>query len=541
MNSSPFTRIGNVEDLVLSVPRKTLVWPSELRARKARTWIGQLPIADSVQAARQIYRALFHLNRSRLHAEDRLELMELYGAPVASVSESLSVHLDRFALPLSGKKRQLADFLRELHMEMAYGYKAVLQELIARRWRRRDDRLLVALMRAVEYLGLVLSHSYRAYVPYPVGVWREIHGLYAYAEQYGHADRALRPDQPFVTLRTCYQRVLLLALAGPYQLPPKDCARAEAILAGCATRAQVLVRDDTEGREFQFLVDLRSDMPPGWARATWASPSLRVFDVSALVTYMRSAVARLRAGESARAIGFKVEMLDAAVLDLLERLLRFWAAPPTRRHERVKRAGVAQVCTGLKAVHFFLSGQAGVESETRPSAGTLLRRELEDYLDLEEVEATSVRSVPEYFRVLPWFIRDEAAGGLSLVRDGTEAIPIQAGELVAVERERGAWHLGVVRWLKSPDAERLEMGLEVLAERPQAVFLEGVAGREPAILLPRRGDTQLLIARAGVLELARPIRLVSDVQNEVIYPSCIEQRTPSFEMVGFASRSPLLN
>lgn len=529
-----------MQDLVLSVPRKTLVWPSELRARKARTWIGQLPIADSVQSARQIYRALFHLNRSRFHAEDRLELMELYTAPVASVSESLSVHLERFALPLSGKKRQLADFLRELHMEMAYGYKAVLQELIGRRWRRRDEQLLLAMTRAIEYLGLVLSHSYRAYVPYPAGVWREIHSLYAYAEQHGHADRPLRPEQPFATLRTSYQRVLLLGLAGPYQLPPTDCARTQALLSGCAARAQMLLRDDTEGRDFQFLVDLHSDMPAGWMRPSWASPSLRVFDVSALVPYLKSTIARLRAGESARAIGFQVDMLDAVVLDLLERLLRFWATPPTRRHERVKRPGVVQVCTGLKAAHFFMSGQAGVESEVQPS-GSLLRRELDDYLDLDEAEPATARTAPEYFRVLPWFIRDEAAGGLSLVRDGAESIPVQVGELMAVERERGAWQLGVVRWLKSPDPERLELGLEILAERPQAVFLEGVSGREPAVLIQRPGDTQFVVARPGVLELARPVRLVGEQRHEVIYPSRIEQRTASFEMAGFAARSLLLN
>jgi hypothetical protein len=100
------------------------VWkPSE----EAGAWLAALPLADSVQSAQQIYQALFTLNRMPLEADDRLVLMELYRKPVAAVASGLQSHFARLSLPLKPRLKQLADFLCQLHMEMAHGYKHVLK------------------------------------------------------------------------------------------------------------------------------------------------------------------------------------------------------------------------------------------------------------------------------------------------------------------------------------------------------------------------------------------------------------------------------
>ena len=473
-----------MEDLVLATPPKTLVWPSELRARRARTWVSQLPIADSVEAAGQVYRALFHLNRSELEAEDRLELLALYAAPVVSIAEILSRHLASFSLPLSGSKRKLADFLRELSMEMAYGYKAAVQSLAGRRWRQRPDLLAQAAQCAIRYLGDVLSASYRAYLPCPSDVWKEIHSLYHYAEDHGLLDQGGVGDAP-VTIRERYLRVLLLGTAGPYQLPLNDCARVEALIAQCAGRAALRLPEAGSGKQFRFVVRLTEDTPPGWALPVNTDPQVRILDLSGVVGFVGRAAERMRRGSGAREAGVRLEMLDAQVLQLLERLVGLWATPALRRYRRVRSKVLLPVAVahGFKAVHYFVSGQTGVAVPADRRLH-LVSRDLDDFLGLEVPDAEGVqKSESESYRVSSWFMRDEGAGGLALVRDSAEAVLVQAGELVACERTRGAWQLGLVRWLRTPDPQRIEMGLQLFSGKPRALMLDTLAGKLPVLLL----------------------------------------------------------
>ena len=175
-------------DFVLP-PWQTSAWVVETEPKEAGAWLAALPLADSVQAAQQIYQALFTLNRMPLEADDRLVLMELYRKPVAAVAAGLQPHFARLTLPLKPRLKQLADFLCQLHMEMAHGYKHVLKAGLDERKPWESDAFLLALERAIRYLGEVLLRSYQVYMPAPPGVWKEIHGFYRYAEQHGQAHR----------------------------------------------------------------------------------------------------------------------------------------------------------------------------------------------------------------------------------------------------------------------------------------------------------------------------------------------------------------
>jgi len=85
---------------------------AETDPKYARAWLASLPLADSAETAREIYQSLYTLNRQELDVGQRFELMELYNAPVASVTAVLESYFTRAALPLTPKKRQLAEFIR---------------------------------------------------------------------------------------------------------------------------------------------------------------------------------------------------------------------------------------------------------------------------------------------------------------------------------------------------------------------------------------------------------------------------------------------
>ena len=64
--------------LALLIPEKEVsAWAAETNPKEARAWLESLPLADSGEAARDIYQALYTLNRLELTMQSRLELMEL--------------------------------------------------------------------------------------------------------------------------------------------------------------------------------------------------------------------------------------------------------------------------------------------------------------------------------------------------------------------------------------------------------------------------------------------------------------------------------
>ena len=214
----------------LFVPDKEVsAWVTETQPKEARAWLNSLPLADDGDSARDIYQALYTLNRLEVAPQNRLELMELYQAPVATVSSVLGSQFRGLALPLAAELRQLAELIRQLKMEMAIGYKCAINDLQAARLSRsRRQSWIVASERAMWYLSEVLLDSYQIYMPPPPGVWREIHALYRLAEEQDRLTEAIEladeGDTRQTTIYERYRQIVLLGLCNPYQLAQTECA-----------------------------------------------------------------------------------------------------------------------------------------------------------------------------------------------------------------------------------------------------------------------------------------------------------------------------
>src|SRR5207237_6056295 len=123
-----------VTDLVISVPTKRgSAWSVETNPKYARAWLASLSPVDNVDSAREFYRNLYALNRLDLDVGHRLELMGLYRAPLQDAVAAFQSLFVRAAFPLPAKLRQLAEFVCQMHLEMAYGYKLCVQDF-AKRW-----------------------------------------------------------------------------------------------------------------------------------------------------------------------------------------------------------------------------------------------------------------------------------------------------------------------------------------------------------------------------------------------------------------------
>lgn len=528
---------------ILSLPSERVsAWVVETSPAETQAWLASLPLADSVQTAQQLYQALFTLNRMAIDSDDRLLLMELYRKPVAAVSAGLQTHFARLALPLKPRLKQLADFLCQLHLEMAYGYKHVIRAGLAARKPYESEVFLFALERAIRYLGEVLLRSYQIYMPAPAGVWKEIHSFYRYAELHDCAGKlfAIEGVEEGATIAGSYLQTLMLALCGPYQLPQNECLQVNAFLARWANKATIAPVKPSTDPVGHFLIDFDADhaaVPFPRDVSLQEAPGLRALNAVELARVAHDFSKRLQKGAAPNTLGLGFECIGAGCGDTLKRMLRFWGLAGPRQFSRRRSQQPLALCVGLNAVHFFASGQQPFSPPQAPvetadnAASTPDRAELE--AELRE-ERSITAPLPELFRVdSRWQVRDESAAGLSLARSGDLGVPIRVGDLLGIQNPAlQQWRIGVVRWVKSADTQHVEMGVEMLAPHalPVAVRPAGMKGAafSQALLLPPiealHQPASLLLARGNILpgedlelvegeQAARRVRILDTVER----------------------------
>ncbi len=568
-----------MNSVALYIPDKEVsAWVTETNPKEARAWLASLPLVDSGEAARDIYQALYTLNRLDVAPHTRLELMELYRDPVATVSAVLHSQFAGLALPLPAGIRQLAEFIRQLQMEMAIGYKCAIRDLQAARipWGKKSQ-LTLANERAMWYLGEVLLRSYQVYMPQPAGVWREVHALYRYAEEEGRLMQVIEAPAEktaaAVTISQRYSRIVLLALCNPYQLPQNECNHVNAFLDTKADRALLSRQLEVPDPVGHFLIDLSADAPPcpfPQQRPPQASPDLRVLNTIELARTVHSFVRRLEQGESARFLNLGSELPDAAAREMLRRMIKFWGLTPKRQYSRTKTRGHISLCSGINALHFFGGGrkpfmppdrdtQKEPSQETTQTRGKLAQGAAVQAQQREKTMAPPVSpttsglphwladtklSTPEIFPVDRWQLRDESARGLLLAREGEVGSHVRVGDVIGIQGayDTEVWHVGVIRWIKSPAPRQVEMGVERIAPELTPIAVKPVSDTNrrysQALLLPAMPVLQrpaTILAARGTYVPGHDLQLAeAGGATRVVRALKLLERTASFDQITFA-------
>jgi hypothetical protein len=560
------------ETIPFSVPAKQVsAWVAETDPKSAQEWIAQLPMADVSEASREIYQAIYTLNRLKISPSNRFKLLELYRKPVETITNSLKAQYQKNVFPLNERKRQLAEFVRELQMEMAHGYKCTILEVENARFMWGKKTLKVkASASAMLYLGEVLKCSYEVYMGCPPMVWHEVHGIYQYVERLGWLDHKEQQDAISPITRE-YLINLLMGLNNPYQLPEHELGKVRQFLGQWAYLAELSTRLDVDNVAGHFLVDLTSDSPPTPFPSDVNLQSvahLRSLNALGIAKKLQDSIARLQRGVPVADLDLGIESLDADCLEMLKRMIRNWGLAVRRSRSRIKSRGDCFVASGIRAIHYFSSGQTPFASPDQkdftsqspavtPVAADLSSDENESsagYIDLDEVApGSSTEKIHQQsktsfgdsvFRVEQWRIADESAGGMRILHDDNIGAGIRVGDLLGVQDRNNpqAWRIGTARWLKMPSKSRIEIGLELLSPDASAVAIR-FFGKEhmdfnQALLIPpmpalKRPAT--LIIPAGYYMRDKPFELVeADGQRRKIKSLELLERTSSYEHIVFA-------
>jgi hypothetical protein len=437
----------------------------EIRPKQVKAWIESLPLAQSLDAGRKLCAHLAGLNRAKLDAETRLQILDVYRPTAMTALEELDAIYGKSALPLGPRAREALTLARDLAGELATGYKITIVEKSGKLFAiGAKKQLPMLILRAMEYLVAGQRASYKSYTPVPPGVWREMHQLYLHAEQEGVAKEIVDADSKS-TVFDLYCEALLLSLTDPYRLVQGEADRIMAQARAYRGATATLGRERPATRaSAHFVVPCDLDKPPKPALSAnddAGGPNWRMLDANAIVDKLRQ---KKTAAEAGQASATMMKSLGPEGLALLGRLILLWGDPPKRSQKRNPAQSTVAICVGLKAVGHFVSFEPKLDPAKEAEA---LRKGITMPLMALPTDDAS-QPIP----VFEWDVVNESTGGLKVRRMGATQQPIGVGEVVGVKLgTRARWTVGVARWITMFDEGGMEFGIQFLGTMARPVWV----------------------------------------------------------------------
>ena len=515
----------------------------ETRPKQVKEWLDTLPLSNTIDAARAIRDGLVSINRQKISDDQRLKLLELYRTTITNLFPSIEELFSGVPLPLPEKNRQAANLARELLVELAYGYKIILLDHLNKRISFGTNKNLPLLIeRALSALGKILVTCYQTYAPTPAGIWSEMHQLFRYAVTQVIQDEPVEDgaDTPSSSINLVYKQALLLALADPYRLMQGEVAKIMDYLTRFGNHAQLLPLSETSSPAGFFLVQLESDKPPRPVAQNVTVTDARtdiLLNTLDLARLLHQQTLKLEDGESYKALNLPDSSKDPSYLDLMRRLIRHWGIAPKRHFNRVKQdAGTLEICSGIRAIHYFLNGD-------KPAKQAKASENPETEITVMLSNSMIDKSSQQAFTSTQWTVINESAGGFALSKVSNSAVQIRVGEIIGIKPKKTAdWNVGVVRWVQSDNPQHLELGVQMLAPSCTPVSIKPtIAGESEnprlALLLPELPIIKqpiTILAPRGSYHNMRELELTQNDATRLIRATKLIQQSNSYEIFQFS-------
>jgi hypothetical protein len=502
-------------------------------------WLQTLPLINVAAAHRRVLAQIEQLNGFGISPGERLKILELLREPVDFVQRELSKKFSNRPAPLAKPERDIFHDVVALWEALSGGYQHCLHAAAG-----GASALSVPLIgqRVLWCTGQRMIAYYQAYQDVREHDWRLLHGVYAFAEQKGVATKNV--DHPAYKDRqsTCaetYVQVLLLHLANPGKLTPRQIELISLWLDRWAEKVPLTSSAPVGEESAPLVVDLAS--AEGAARRTTEGEKLRFLDVQEVGKSLRKRFGLLRKGETPVSLGLGEEVTAPLAQSMLSMLYRRWCQEgQSRAHPRRSASGTAQICTGMPAMYYFVTGRAFRASGGSHRISQTQHEEIATFGRLatrrDDDPATTPNFIPE-----TWTIRDESASGLRLERiDPSARARLTLGQLLGIRpADAKSYLLCTIRWLSVSEDFELRLGVQILPGVPLGIAIRaeetGAEQYTAALMLPAIAalkTPETLVLPAGWFKPQRVIEVRVDGSRKVQLGSVID-RGVDFERVTF--------
>lgn len=484
-----------------------------LTVKEVEHWRNELPMADTSISAKKIYDLIIELNQAPIQSKDRFQILELLRAPVQFLCQNLKKHYLYQITSLTPRKITIAQFSETLQTEMAYGYKIILNEYYP--WSHQNDELrnLVAtsIHRVFHYFGQIILRKGQLYTQLPKGLWNEIHRLYQHAEN----EKLLK--EPILSGQ--YEHLILFSVSDPYKWRQIDQENLFNILDRWVGFLQTIRTPPTKPEQDEgrwIIIHPRDDMPPALFMRDQDIPPIEAgclfINLSKLLEHLKQVLTVVETNETNIRAARSPNPEYRLPAPLLKSLIQTLESQLERQIPRITRDQEVQVCIGLSAVHYYVSGKhlfqstgeiafgqteseaysipktAEVETTTPPSvisAEPTTEKPEEEAIDISFIPLPEQKSFIKLneFKTTKCTLINDHTTGYCLLWSGDAYPPIQGGDLIGIQSgqtESAPWEVGVVRWFKHDEKLKARIGIELLGEKPKAGSIQLIKEGQPS-------------------------------------------------------------
>ena len=479
--------------------------------RKVKKWLADLPQANMGEITRQIFGAVREINRRKIPAKQRLEILEMLRTPSRSIFDNLKKYFINRTFPLPEKSKKIVTLNQALLQEMALGYKIIIQQAATKSEKVDNKSLTISIARAIKYQSELFLRASEIYASVPAHIWQETHQIFAYAIDTklhrNMVDDSENPNKK-ASIEDIYKQMLLFSLSRPTAMRQSDSERVYNKLYNWS--AQTNLGDQTQENQVNrfFCARIEEDRPPSYVNQQDCNSDNRVFtlETTDLVDNIRKEISSPAREQDSITVGAELST------ETLKALAMSWGVMPTRRFSRAGKHGHIAAAIGLahaakmisqsnipeslEAISNSFDEGASFSLENIPEELKSMPDNQSGYMTHTEIGKTDnnawdmvakgrvmtdafdqQRKVREAQQLklhkedddLHWQVVNISAGGYCLRWNSETTSKAQIGELIAVhEREANGgyeWRIGVIRWMQFTSEDGLEIGVQLLSPK----------------------------------------------------------------------------
>ena len=464
-----------------------------------KAWVRGLPLTNFAQAQAEIIDQVARLNQAKVAPAERFRMLELLREPANFVQTELAKKFNHKPLPLAEVERKSFKAVIDLWQLLADGYTQCVNACVEANSADKENleaQELVKLAGAICHRALLctatsMADHLRANHHFDDTCWTKLHGLYRQAEQLGVADTPV-VDPVSRSERTCkgaYVAPILLVLANPHEMFQRHIVMVARWLDRWAEKVTITNTAPGETDKPFLLVDLAA--ASGAYRNAEPGAEPRWINIDGLSHTMKKRVHYLRKGMSPTELFLGEECVQPACEALLVLLYQHWCdGREARAHPRRSVATKADACSGIQAIHYYISGATFKQPEQPRSSGTNFHDDISTFQRAPKRD-DEAQNLIQGFVLEQWSVENETVAGLRLVRSASSAgLRLSPLQLIAVRPEDSkGFTLAVVRWVVMI-GEDLTIGVRLLPGTPETVGARstGINARnekfQQAFLLP---------------------------------------------------------
>lgn len=460
------------------------------------SWLETLPIAHVGETARQLYVAMRTANRQeKIAVKHHFHMLEGISEPLSLILPELHKHYAGKPLPLSNKRRKVADLYTQLLRQSILGYQQVITHSIDLNRFGWKKVVTTAVHRIFYYSGLMLCNYRLLYLPYQKGMWQQLYWLFQLVEKYNLLNckvNCLDDRGKKSTIATEFKKLLLLSILSPNLFKPSELQ--EIIENMDLWVQQVALTKTNRQDQHSYAFTLEADIPPGLVGDSIPMPEnplieVRYLDVTELLNYINRVLNDTKPGTDITKLARNRYTSRRSLLIVLNS----WGRPTSRDGDRRLIQGEAEIAIGISAIHYVVSeGRQATKEVKKPrqdkktafvnldttippiengsvqkdTGFSTQRDESMDvwetiYFDPDPAPPSWTESIHlKVYSYLSARVLNISKSGfcVALPQEGIEHI--QTNELIAIRGKQGEWQLGEIRWMVCPTNGSIRAGIK---------------------------------------------------------------------------------